>query len=89
MGALTEGSQECSNKVVKDDRAHHVRKTKIEHSHADLLNNSAYRYILSVLTLLTLKTSWSLSLPLKGVASVTVPVIVIRCIVVGYIVVGY
>ena len=44
LGALTEGSAECSNKEKKDDRSHHTRKDTIEHSHADLLNNPMDRY---------------------------------------------
>ena len=44
LGALTEGSCECSNKEKKDDRCHHTRKDTIEHSHEDLLNNPMDRY---------------------------------------------
>ena len=43
LGALTEGSTECSNKEKKDDRAHHSRQDQIEHSHQDLVNNPMSR----------------------------------------------
>ena len=50
LGALTEGSQECSNKDTKDDRNHHSRQDSIIHSHQDLLNNPMARYVIQALS---------------------------------------